>query len=212
MCTGRVDPAFIFRAFQNGADGVVVGGCWPGECHYITEGNYDALSNMHLCRRILAHIGIRPERLRLEWMSAAEGARFAEVMDDFVTNLKELGELGPGEDIAAPELARRLEAVQRLVPYLKLVERGRLRVPVKSEEAYNEFYASEELDRLFRELVAAPLAVSRILVLLKEGPLSTGEISEQVGLNPSEVAKHMQDSSRQGLVRFDTAHRRYALA
>ncbi len=53
MCTGRVDPAFILRAFSNGKDGVFIGGCWPGECHYITEGNYLALSMMHLCRKLL---------------------------------------------------------------------------------------------------------------------------------------------------------------
>ncbi len=58
MCTGRVDPAFILRAFSNGADGVYIGGCWPGECHYVTEGNYHALSNVLLLKKVLAHIGI----------------------------------------------------------------------------------------------------------------------------------------------------------
>ena len=60
MCTGRVDLAFVLRAFQKGADGVIIGGCWPGECHYVTEGNYDALGNMHLCKKLLEHIGVEP--------------------------------------------------------------------------------------------------------------------------------------------------------
>ena len=94
MCTGRVDLAFVLRAFSNGADGVFIGGCWPGECHYVTEGNYDALFNMHLCKKLLAEIGVRPERLRLEWVSASEGTRYAEVMNDFGRQLKELGPLG----------------------------------------------------------------------------------------------------------------------
>ena len=71
MCTGRVDLAFIHRAFLNGADGVFIGGCWPGECHYITEGNYDALATVHLYRKLMEHIGVRPERLRLEWVAAS---------------------------------------------------------------------------------------------------------------------------------------------
>ena len=99
MCTGRVDLAFILRAFLNGADGVLIGGCWPGECHYITEGNYLALSTTHLGKKILHLIGLNPERLRIEWISASEGMRFAEAMNDFSKRLKELGPLGKGEGI-----------------------------------------------------------------------------------------------------------------
>src|SRR5665647_1724546 len=83
MCSGRVDMAFVLRAFANGADGVFIGGCWLGECHYVTEGNYDALSMMHLSRKVLEQVGINPERLRLEWISGSEGMRYAEVMNDF---------------------------------------------------------------------------------------------------------------------------------
>jgi coenzyme F420-reducing hydrogenase delta subunit len=204
MCTGRVDLAFVLRAFIKGADGVIIGGCWPGECHYVTEGNYDALGNMYLCKKLLEHVGIDPERLRLEWIAASEGMRFGEVMDDFSKKLKELGPLG--------EFRVKLEAVNKLVPYLKLVEREKLRVSEKSEDAYKEFYTSEEADRLFDELIADKLAVSQILTLLEKKPLSTGEISEVLSLNPSEVSRHMNNSSRQGLVRYDTKNNRYALA
>ena len=204
MCTGRVDLAFVLRAFIKGADGVIIGGCWPGECHYVTEGNYDALGNMYLCKKLLEHIGIDPERLRLEWIAASEGMRFGEVMNDFSNKLKELGPLG--------EFRVKLEAVNKLVPYLKLVEREKLRVPVKSEEAYKEFWTSDEADRLFDELIADKLAISQILTLLEEKPLSTGEISEVLSLNPLEVSRHMNMSSRQGLVRYDVERKSYALA
>jgi coenzyme F420-reducing hydrogenase delta subunit len=99
MCTGRVDIAFVLRAFSGGADGVFIGGCWPGECHYVTEGNFDVLKNVHLAKKLLEQIGINPERLRLEWISASEGMRFAEVMNDFGKKLKEFGPLGKGEGI-----------------------------------------------------------------------------------------------------------------
>ena len=114
MCTGRVDLAFVLRAFQKGADGVIVGGCWLGECHYVTEGNYYALNMMHLGKRLLEYTGIDPDRLRVEWISAAEGVRFAEIMNDFT---KELYEKGPLElDGSRPKP----DEAARLVPYIKI--------------------------------------------------------------------------------------------
>jgi coenzyme F420-reducing hydrogenase delta subunit len=212
MCTGRVDLAFVLRAFQKGADGVIIGGCWPGECHYVTEGNYDALGNMHLSKKLLRHIGLNPERLRLEWISASEGTRFAEVMSDFAGKLRELGPLGREEELDEAVVDFRLRALTQLVPYLKLVEREKLRVPTKSEEAYNEFFNSDEVNRLFDELIVDKLAISQILLALHERPLSTVEISDVLGLSPSEVSKYMNSSSRQGLVRFDLGKKCYALA
>ena len=209
MCTGRVDLAFILRAFSNGADGVFIGGCWPGECHYITEGNYLALSTMHLSRKLLALIGVNPERIRLEWISASEGIRFAEVMNEFSIKIRELGPLGKDEGTDKDELTSKLEAVKNLVPYIKLVERERLRVPVKSEEEYNKFFTSNEVDRLFKELIVDKLEMSQIMTLLREKPLSTGEISETLGLDPSEVARHLNSSARQGLIEFDESQMRF---
>lgn len=212
MCTGRVDLEFVIRALQKGADGVIIGGCWPGECHYVTEGNYDALGNVHLVRRVLEHIGVRPERVRIEWISAAEGARFAEVMSDFVSQTRRLGPLGQAEGVARDTLALRLESVRRLVPYLKLVEREKLRVAAKSEKAYLALHAGDEASRLFAELIAEPLATSLVLGLLERSPLSMGELSECLGLSPAETARHVGSSARRGLVRYDVDQKRYALA
>ncbi len=212
MCTGRVDLAFIQRAFENGADGVFIGGCWPGECHYITEGNYDALGNVNLFRKLMQRIGLSPERLRLEWIAASEGSRYAEVMNDFVNNLRELGPLGSSEQLEPDDVRGKLAAAGRLIPYLKLVERERLRPTERTEEAVNAFYASEETERLFDELVAGKLAISQIMALLKLGPRSTAEIAEALKLSASEVSKHLSHSSRQGLVQYDTEQQRYALA
>ena len=212
MCSGRVDPAFILRAFSNGADGVFIGGCWPGECHYITEGNYEAITVMHICRKLLELIGMKPERLRLEWVSASEGIRFAEVITDFTNKLKEFGPLGTGEGIDQNGLTFKLKAIKNLLPYIKLVERERLRIRFKTEAEYNEFFTSDEVHRLFHELIVDKLAMSQIMVLLRERPLSTGEISEILGLEPSEVTRHLNSSARQGLVRFDESRKRFAPA
>jgi len=212
MCTGRVDLAFVLRAFRQGADGVIIGGCWPGECHYVTEGNYDALGNMHLSKKLLQLIGLNPDRLRLEWIAASEGSRFAEVMSDFTERLRDLGPLGREEGIDEAGVQLRLRALNQLVPFLKLVEREKLRVPTKSEEAYNEFFNSDEVNTLFNDLIADNLAISQILLALEEKPLSTREISEALGLKPSEVSKHMMSSSRLGYVRYDLERKCYALA
>jgi len=211
MCTGRVDLDFMLRAFSNGADGVYIGGCWPGECHYATEGNYHALCNVLLMRKVLTHIGVNPERLRIEWVGASEGVRFAEVMNDVSKRVKEMGRLGTAEGLDLKRLAFKLEAVKSIIPYLRLVERERLRMHFHQEEEYRAFYASDEFNRLFKELVADKLAVSEIMLLLRQGPQSGQKISEILGLKPSEVSKHVNLSARQGLVTFD-GNRRVMLA
>jgi len=209
MCSGRVDPAFILRAFSNGEDGVFIGGCWLGECHYLTQGNYDALSMMHLSKKLLEQIGINPERLRLEWVSASEGIRFAEVITDFTNQLKELGPLGTDEGKDENGLKLKLEAATNLIPYAKLVERERIRVHFETEEEYNRYFNSDEFDRLFKELVADKLAISQIMLLLKEKPLATGEISEILDFTPSEVSRYLDNSARQGLVNYDKNQNRF---
>jgi len=135
---------------------VFIGGCWLGECKYVTEGNYDALSLMHLCRKILEHMGVNPERLRLEWISAAEGIRFAEVMEDFATKLKELGPLGEGdgEGNGEGELKSRLKEVIKLIPYIKMEKSEKLALRLEKEEEYSELFTSDEIEKLFDEVVS----------------------------------------------------------
>jgi coenzyme F420-reducing hydrogenase delta subunit len=89
-CSGRVDPLLIIKGFQMGADGILVSGCHPGDCHYI-QGNYFARRRFALLRSLLHFIGIEEKRLRLEWVSATEGKRFAQLVAEFTEELKELG-------------------------------------------------------------------------------------------------------------------------
>ena len=212
MCSGRMDLEFVLRAFANGNDGVFIGGCWLGECHYITEGNYDALSMMHLGRKLLEYIGLNPDRLRLEWVSASEGIRYAEIVTDFTGRLKELGPLGAGEGMDRNTLKLKLEAIRKLLPYIKLVEREKLRVRFESKKEYEEFFAGDALNSMFKELIVDKLAISQIMVLLQEQALSTGEIADSLGMSPSDVSKHLNSSARQKLIRFDAKQKRYALA
>ena len=214
MCSGRVDLEFIIRAFLNGQDGVFVGGCKLDECNYITHGNYDALSTVTIAKKILAYIGLNPDRLRLQFMSAADGNLLAEVTDKFSSVVKAIGPFGRGEreESDAKMIKLKLEVAKKIVPYIRLVERERLRIPQKSRAAYEAFYTSEQFDALFEELIVSKLAICQITTLLKEKALSTGEIAAALGLNPSEVSRHMNNSSRYGFVRYDVQQKCYALA
>jgi F420-non-reducing hydrogenase iron-sulfur subunit len=92
MCTGRIDPTFVLKAFQSGADGVIVAGCHPGDCHY-SEGNYKTMRRVALLRRLLTQMGIDEERFRLEWVSAGEGAKWAQIADEMAAAIKAKGPL-----------------------------------------------------------------------------------------------------------------------
>jgi NADH-quinone oxidoreductase subunit E len=156
---------------------------------------------VYICKKLLEHIGLNPERLRLEWVSAGEGIRFANIMNEFGPSIEKLGPLGKGEGQDETGLKFKLEAVTKLIPYIKLVQSERLRVPVRTEEAYDKFFTSEEFNRLFNELIGDKLAVIQIMALLRERPHSTGEISEIMGLSPSEVSRHLNVSARNQNVR-----------
>ena len=93
MCSGRVDPQFVLEAFAKGADGVLIGGCHIGDCHYV-EGNYKAIRRVQMLRRILRGMGIQDDRFRLEWISASEGEKVKLVINDMVDKLRALGPLG----------------------------------------------------------------------------------------------------------------------
>jgi F420-non-reducing hydrogenase iron-sulfur subunit len=109
MCSGRVDPEFVIKAFQSGADGVMILGCHPGDCHY-KEGNYKALRRFHLLKRMLSQFGIDERRLRLDWVSASEADKFVETINDMVKTVKALGPIKVLPYQAA--LARETKGVQ----------------------------------------------------------------------------------------------------
>jgi len=211
MCTGRVDLAHVLRAFSKGIDGVFIGGCRLNECNYITHGNYHALNKVLLFKKIMNHIGLNPDRLRIEFLSSSEGNVFAEVVNDFSSKVKELGPLGKGEGIDENGLKLNLKAITKLFPYIRLVESERLRVRFDTIEQFEEFYSSAELEKLFGELIADKLAISQIMLLLKERPLSTGEMAQALGLTPSEISRHLNSTAKQGMVRYEESQKRFTL-
>jgi F420-non-reducing hydrogenase iron-sulfur subunit len=154
MCSGRVDPEFVLKAFANGMDGVFIGGCRLNECNYITHGNYQALNLVLLLKKIMAHIGLNPERLQIAFMSAGEGNLFTEDVNAFGKKIKELGPLATGEGIDENELKTKLASIRKLVPYIKIAKKEKLRVRLENEAEYEDFYTSEEIDKLFSEVIS----------------------------------------------------------
>ncbi len=212
MCSGRVDLSFVLRAFLNGMDGVFIGGCHLNECHYITEGNHHAFGMVQLCKRLLEEIGLNPNRLRIEQLSAGEGIRFAEAMNEFSRELREFGPLGKGEGVNPVQVRASLKSALSLVPYIRLVERERLRIHCATAEEYESYFRSDEVQALIQELIVDKLIRCRILELLREQPRSAGELSRILGLSPSVVARHMTDSTRLGLARFEESRMRFVPA
>jgi len=98
-CSARMDPELVLKAFAEGADGVLLAGCHPGDCHYL-RGNYKALRRYNLLKKFVTQMGIENDRLRLEWISASEGSRYAEVVNDMTSKVQKLGPLKWRREIA----------------------------------------------------------------------------------------------------------------
>ncbi len=154
MCSGRVDPKFVLQAFSRGMDGVFIGGCRLNECNYTTHGNYHALNMVLLLKRIMEHIGLNPERLKIAFMSSAEGNVFAETVNGFVQQVKELGPLGKAEGMDQVTLNSKLAHTTKLVPYIKRVNQDKLASRLKNPEEYDQFFTKDEIAKLFGEVVS----------------------------------------------------------
>lgn len=210
MCSGRVDLQFIVRALMNNMDGVFIGGCRLGECNYTTHGNYYALGLVNICKKLFQKIGLNPGRVEIRFMSSADGILFVKVVNDFIKKIREIGPLGQAEGLDQDLLHLKLQALEKLVPYIRVVERQRLRVSERSEAAYMEFFSREDVERLINELIVEKLSLSEIMLLLGRGLFSTAELSDRLGIRPSEVLYHLNTLSRQGLVRFDLEQKKFA--
>jgi F420-non-reducing hydrogenase iron-sulfur subunit len=154
MCSGRVDPVFVLKAFSNGMDGVFIGGCRLNECNYVTHGNYHTLNMVLLFRRIMEHIGLNPERLKIEFMSGAEANLFVEAVNGFVKQVKQLGPLGEAEGMDKNELKSKLTELTKLVPYIKMVKNEKLGLRLQNVEEYDKLFTKEEIDKLFSEVTS----------------------------------------------------------
>ena len=191
MCSGRVDPELILDTFLHGADGVFIGGCHLGDCHYL-EGNYYAEKKIEMAKRLLKAAGVEPERLRLEWVSASEGGRFAAVIKAFTEEIEGMGRIKLDNE--------RMEAVLMAAADYKLrilatKERELLEVGNK----YGEVFTQHEMDRLLEDMVQEDYESKRILLKLKK-PMSVKEIASELNLKPNVVFRRILDLKRHELI------------
>ena len=200
MCSGMVDPTFVIEAFLVGADGVLVLGCHLGDCHYL-YGNYEAVNMMNATRRTLEHVGIDSRRFCLDWVSAAEGAQFAQIISNFTDQVRELGPLGAVEGKNAEELAFELRAVKAAVQGEKLrwVASKQTELTTKGNK-YGEVFSKHEINRALESVIVDEVATSKILLLLRQKPSSVKEVAATISLCPSRVLRYIAALRRKGLV------------
>lgn len=200
MCSARVDPLFVLRALRRGLDGVMVLGCHFGDCHYIT-GNYRCRDRMQMTRKLLEMGGIHPDRLYVDWVSAAEGRQFADLVDQFAGGIRALGPLGVAEERDADQLKGELDALMKVLSgeRVRWLIGQQMRL-VEEENVYGEKLSSEEFDRLMTECVREEYLSGRIARTVQEGPLSVKEIAARIGLPPGEVLTQITVLKREGQV------------
>jgi len=203
MCSGRVDPVIVLEMFANGADGILVMGCHPGECHYL-EGNLYAERRIKMLKKLMTCAGLESERLRLEWVSAAEGARFADIVKDFTNQLKSLGRSPLAEETPDETLLAGVRAAERAAgtPRLRTLV-GREKELTEEGNVYGEKVEQAEFDKLMDESIKEELLRSRIYLLAKDKSISVEELSKHLGVDSETVLRHVVVMRRSGLVKMD---------
>lgn len=203
MCSGRVDPALIFRAFQHGADGVMVGACLPGECHY-TSGNVEAAAKIRVVQRVLSELGLDVNRAIFRMMSSAEGDKFVQYVSEYVDYIHELGPLGAEAAMDRDRLQRKLTAARRAMEGKKLRwVLGKQTEFMEKGNLYGERFSRHEIDRMFWEIVKDECAIQEIWLVAHDRPLSVTMLAAETGLPTSRVMRHLADMERMGLVAME---------
>lgn len=200
MCSGRVDPAFVVDAFAQGQDGVMVIGCHPGDCHYIT-GNYEALNMATATRLLLERAGISPKRFMLDWVSASEGARFSRLVTDFTATVSRLGPLGCAEGELEGGMSDRLAAARAVAQQEKLrYLLGRVSIFAKKGNKYGERFTGHEIERMLAGVIAEEFLANSILLLLKKKPLSVAALAQELRQEPRQVLMSVMSLKRKDRV------------
>jgi coenzyme F420-reducing hydrogenase delta subunit len=203
MCSSRLEPAIIIEMFIQGIDGVFIGGCHHGDCHYI-EGNYHAEYKIELTKKLIEKAGLNPKRLRLEWVSASEGKRFAQIMSEMSENIKELGPnpmsgKNPDMDIMEKLLLARNAADDFRLRLLV----GKAYIITERGNAYNKKIQQDKLNNVIDEVVDEELLRQRILSSLIKRSQSVKEIAVDINTPSMDVLEHLVVLKDRGLVALE---------
>ena len=191
MCSGRIEPPLVLGLLAEGVDGVMVSGCHIGDCHYIS-GNLQTRRKFALTKRLLEKAGLESGRLRLEWVSASEGQRFARLVSEFTDQVRALGPSSLSGESPDTNLLLNMKAAKAAA------EGFRLRALVGKEEklitevnVYGDPFTQEGFDEVMAEAVDSEYARQRIRLALLEEPTSVKKLSERLGMDPRRVLEHI---------------------
>jgi F420-non-reducing hydrogenase iron-sulfur subunit len=203
MCSGRVDPVIILEMLARGADGVIVTGCHPGDCHYI-EGNLHEERKIKMLAKLIALTGLEPERLRLEWVSAAEGQRFAQVVTEFTEQIRKLGPSPLSGETPDQKILENVQAAKNAASSSKLrVLVGRERELTEKNNVYEEKVLQEDFDSLLGEAIETEFIRHKIHVLTRDRAFSARELATIVNMKPATVLCHIVNMRRRRMITLD---------
>lgn len=203
MCTGRLDPAIVARAFKKGLDGLVVVGCYFGDCHYIS-GNYQARAKVEITRRLFRHVGIHEERLAFRQCSSGEASIFVKLITAFDEKIRSLGPLGgDGDRVKAPEIFKKLEAAEAVLAGEKIRWVMGKRTPfLESGNMYGEIFTEHEFNRAIDMIIVEEMEVQEILARLREGEHSVKELAKALAIPSERVFRYITAMKRKGMVKL----------
>jgi F420-non-reducing hydrogenase iron-sulfur subunit len=203
MCSGRLDPSIMMETFVNGGDGLFVGACLLGECHY-TDGNYYSEARVFVAKKILSYCGINPDRLEIRMMSSAEGNKFVKYVTEFTETISKLGPLGESEHLTGEELSTKLQVAKKAVEGKKL----RWVIGKKAEFAntgnvYGEMLTEHELGRMYDEIIMDECTIQEIILRGKDKLVSVKELAESLKASPYRILRQLVDMRRMGMAEIE---------
>lgn len=204
MCTGRVDPAIVARAFKKGLDGLMVVGCYFGDCHYIS-GNVQAQAKMEMTRKLFKHIGVNEDRIAFRQCSSGEASVFVELITEFDEKIRSLGPLGgEGDLLKAPEIFKKLEAAQAVLAGEKIRWIiGKKTEFLESGNKYGEIFTEHEFSRALDMIIVEETEVQEILLKLKEGAQSVKNLAAALSIPSERVYRYILALCRKEMVKME---------
>ncbi len=206
-CIGRIDPAIVLETFAKGADGVLVIGCHPPDCHYI-DGNLHAKRKIKMLKALISLTGLEPERLQPDWTYASEIHRFAKIINDFRNQVEVLGASPLAERRPDTNMLLNMKAAKAVAEDFRLrVLVGREMELTEMENVYGERISHEEFDALLHEIIEAEFTRQKIHFLTKERPMSIREIAAIVNMDPALVLRQIVNMRVKGMITLDHVER-----
>ena len=203
MCTGRVDPATVAKAFKMGLDGLMVIGCYFGDCHYIS-GNVEAKAKIDMTRRLLNYIGVNEDRLSFQQCSSGEAAVFVELVNKFDDRIRNLGPIGHGGDsLIRPDIFKKLAAAEAVLAGEKMRWiMGKRTEFLESGNRYGEIFTEQEFNRAIDMIIVEEMEIQEILGELKGGVRSVKDLAEALSIPSERVFRYIIALNRKQMIRL----------